>query len=202
MALAVTLLMIGASVVALVVSAAMKAQTPGMAYVHLIMSASVAVVLAVAGIREGRRLSAAGASPPALAASHARHMGLIWALALGATYATRLLVWREWPQFLAAFSLAACLCLFFAGQLTKDAAGGNGDKTMLTISRYLSWAQLAGMGLVMAGLVVDGKMTRFLTPRYGDWAANNIFFFGALGIAVLSAHALRTVPPPAPEDRN
>jgi hypothetical protein len=43
----------------------------------------------------------------------------------------------------------------------------------------------------MAGLLIDGKMTRFLVRRYTDWAANNIFFFGAFGLAVVAAYALR-----------
>jgi hypothetical protein len=34
-------------------------------------------------------------------------------------------------------------------------------------------------------------MSRFLTPRYTDWAANNVFFFGALAVGVISANALR-----------
>ena len=42
--------------------------------------------------------------------------------------------------------------------------------------------QVAGMVIVMVGLLVDGKMTRFAKARPGweDWAANNIFFFGAM----------------------
>ncbi len=43
----------------------------------------------------------------------------------------------------------------------------------------------------MIGLIIDGKMTRFLVPRHGDWAANNIFFGGALALAVISAYALK-----------
>ena len=42
----------------------------------------------------------------------------------------------------------------------------------------------------MLGLIVDGKMTRFLNPKYGDWAANNIFFFGALASPAISLNAL------------
>ena len=49
--------------------------------------------------------------------------------------------------------------------------------------------------VVMVGLLIDGKMTRFLVPRHGDWAANNIFFFGALALAVISAYALKTSAP-------
>jgi hypothetical protein len=50
---------------------------------------------------------------------------------------------------------------------------------------------------VVVGLLIDGKMTRFLVPRYGDWAANNIFFFGALAIGAISAYALKVGKPSA-----
>jgi hypothetical protein len=52
-------------------------------------------------------------------------------------------------------------------------------------------SQLAGMILVVVGLLIDGKMVRFLDPRYTDWAANNVFFFGALALAAISGHALK-----------
>ena len=61
---------------------------------------------------------------------------------------------------------------------------------MLRIARYLAIVQLVGMVVTMLGLIIDGKMVRFLTLRFTDWAANNVFF-GALGIAVISAYALR-----------
>jgi hypothetical protein len=49
---------------------------------------------------------------------------------------------------------------------------------------------------VVVGLIVDGKMTRFKTPRFTDWAANNIFFCGAFAVAVICAYALKTTPKP------
>jgi hypothetical protein len=50
---------------------------------------------------------------------------------------------------------------------------------------------------VVAGMLIDGKMTRFLTPRYTDWAANNIFFCGAVAVAAICAYALKTIPKPS-----
>jgi hypothetical protein len=48
------------------------------------------------------------------------------------------------------------------------------------------------MVVVMIGLAVDGKLMRFAKARPGweDWAANNIFFFGAMALAAIGAHAL------------
>ena len=108
-----------------------------------------------------------------------------------ATYATGVAFWHEWLSFFAAFAVAGAAALFFANLLQKDANAGKVDDTILKISRYLAYAQLFGMFLVMIGLVIDGKMTRFLVPRHGDWAANNIFFFGAFALAAISAHALK-----------
>ena len=45
--------------------------------------------------------------------------------------------------------------------------------------------------LTMLGLLIDGKMWRFLVVRYTDWAANDVFFFGAMAIALISGYALK-----------
>jgi hypothetical protein len=66
------------------------------------------------------------------------------------------------------------------------------DATMLRRARYLALIQFVGMIVVMLGLLIDGKMVRFLNPRHTDWAANNIFFFGALALAAISGYALKT----------
>jgi hypothetical protein len=39
--------------------------------------------------------------------------------------------------------------------------------------------------------LIDGKMVRYQTPRFTDWAANNVFFFGAMALAAISFNALR-----------
>jgi len=101
------------------------------------------------------------------------------------------LVWKEWWHFVLAFAVAAGLSFYFASTLKKDALAGKEDETMLKLARYLAMVQLAGMVITMVGLIIDGKMVRFLTLRFTDWAANNVFFFGALGIALISAYALR-----------
>jgi hypothetical protein len=188
---------IAASVIALVLTAAMKAKTPAFAYAHLAIALAAAAAFAAVAIRDMSRLGAARATPSALAASNAGHLGLVWtwgALAIAVTYGTEVLSWREWWQFLLAFVLAAGLCLFFSATLKKDAAGGKVDHTLLGIARVLSIVQLVGMAAVVIGLLVDGKMSRFLTPRFTDWAANNIFFAGALAVAAISGYALKMIP--------
>ncbi len=188
-------LSISASAALLVLTAALRPEGVHMAYAHMLIAAAVCICIALLYIKDNSALRKAGAGPSALAALTARYMGTVWswaALALAVTYATNILTWREWPHFLAASIVVAGLCLLFAAMLQKDANAGREDATMLRLGRILTWVQLVGVSLAVVGLLIDGKMTRFMTLRYTDWAANNVFFFGALAIAAISAHALRT----------
>lgn len=173
----------------LVISAAI-----GQPLMHMAASAFISLVIALVAIKVNRDMHEAGASKPAIAASTARHMGFVWvwgALSLLVTYFF-ILKWNEWLHFFMAFAVAGALCLFIASMLERDAATGREDPTMMKVARYLTIAQLVGMVITVIGLLVDGKMTRYLTPRFTDWAANNIFFFGAVALAALSANSLMT----------
>lgn len=190
----VPLIVAGLSLVFLVFAADARAVDVRMAYVHAVIAAATALLVAGIAVRQCRTLLAKAASASEIASSNAWYMGLIWGwgmLALIVIYGTGVLVWKEWWHFVLAFGLAAALSLYFARVLKNDALAGKEDETMLRIARYLAIVQLAGMVITMLGLIIDGKMVRFLTPRFTDWAANNIFFFGALGIAVISAYALQ-----------
>jgi|GEM_PF-556773 len=187
---------IGASLALLVVTAAAWLSSVDMAYANMAVAVAASMAFALVAIRDNLALRRAGAAKSAIASSTARYMGIVWiwgALALAATYATGVLVWREWWHFLLAFAAVGALCLLFAALLAKDARSGREDATMLKLGRQLAIIQLAGMVIAVLGLLIDGKMTRFLNPRYTDWAANNVFFFGALAIAAISANALRPV---------
>ena len=177
------------SMVLLVLSAAKN-----FVYLHMAVSAVVALFVALAAVQDGRNLRARGESSASIASSNARYMGLVWtwgALSLFLTY-NFVLSWREWFPFFVAFVTAAGLCLFFAATLNKDEAAGERDPIMKTIGHYLTIAQVIGMVVVMAGLLLDGKMTRFVKARPGweDWAANNIFFFGAMALAAIGTQSL------------
>lgn len=166
----------------------------GQPLMHMAAAAFIGLVIALLGIRENREQHHAGASKSAVASSTARYMGLVWvwgALALLVTYFF-ILKWHEWLHFFMAFAIAGALCLFIANMLGRDAEAGREDPSMMKVARYLTIAQLVGMVVTVIGLLVDGKMTRFLTPRFTDWAANNIFFFGAIALAALSANSLMT----------
>ena len=161
---------------------------------HMALSAIMALFVAFIAVRENNKAIASGASAAAVGAINARYMGLVWAwgaLVLVITYSS-VLEWKEWREFFAASVAFAGLCLFFSVLLGRSAKDGQEDSTLLKWSRYLAMGQLAGMIIAMVGLLIDGKMVRYQNPRYTDWAANNVFFFGALALAVISYFAIRS----------
>jgi hypothetical protein len=181
------------SIAALVGTAAARAGNVQMAYAHMGLAALASVLFAAIAIRDCRQLLASGAKYAEVAATNARSFGFVWAwgaLVLLITYGAGVLSWREWWQYTIPFAAAAGLSLLFSRTLQKEAQGDTEDRGLLKLGRYLAIIQLAGMVVAMAGLLIDGKMTRFLNVRYTDWAANNVFFFGALAIALISAFAL------------
>lgn len=183
--------------IALGIAVLVLSAAAGQPLLHMAVSALISLVIAWLAIRENRTLTAAGAAKATVASSTARHMGFVWvwgALSLLVTYYF-ILKWHEWLHFFSAFAIAGALCLFIANTLDRDTLAGREDETMMTVARYLTIVQLVGMVATVIGLIVDGKMTRFLTPRFTDWAANNIFFFGAVALAAISLNALRTSKP-------
>ena len=184
---------IGASVAALVVTAALKLHDMNMAYLHMAITAAVSIGMALVAMLQLREEAPDSRVGHAIKASAGlRHMGLVWtwaALALFATYAF-VLQWREWWHFALAFALLAGVCLWLAVTLRRDARAGSEDDTMLKLARILTIVHLATGLITMLGLVIDGKMVRFMVPRHQDWAAQNIFFFGALALAAISWTAL------------
>lgn len=173
-------------------SATVLSAAAGKPEVLMAMTGLVSLVIAIMAIREDRALRAAGASRAEVAASTARYMGLIWtwgALGLLIVYKFILIEWKEWWHFFLMFAGVAVLSLFFAATLSKDAQSGKEDETMLRLGRALTWAQLIGMGLTVVGLIIDPNKS-FMTAREPDWAANNIFFYGALALAAISANAI------------
>lgn len=181
------------SVVVLILSAAMRDGGVHMAYAHMAISAAVSISFALIYVRETEAMRMAGAKQSEIDASGARFSCIVWAwaaLALASTYGTGILVWHEWLTFVIACVVAAGISMAVGDMLRKDAAKGSDDQTMVRIGRYLTLIQFVVALLIMVGLVLDGKMTRYLTPRYADWAANNIFFFGALALAAISGYAL------------
>jgi hypothetical protein len=160
--------------------------------IYMAITALISIVIAFMAIKDQRDLEASGASASVISASTARYMGLVWtwgALALLVTYYFILPAWREWPHFFAGLAVVGVLCLFFASTLMGDSEKGKDDATMLKLGRYLTIAQLAGTAIAIAGLLIDPDK-QFLNVKRLDWAAVNVFFFGAVALAAISAHAL------------
>ena len=159
---------------------------------HMAASGAVSLVLAILAVREHAALNASGASKSVVGASTARYAGLIWAWgALGILVTYDFILdkkWPEWPQYFLGFMLAAAGCLFFANMLSKDSASGKDDSSVLSLGRALVILQFIGMMVAAITMLIDGKFPRGL--EYPDWAARNIFFFGALSIAAISLTAL------------
>ena len=182
-----------ASVPVLVILASMNSYVA-----HLVFALAVVAVVALAAYRKNRlELARRILSPSGLASINATYMTLIWAwggISIAAIYLLspelhELNWWRkEWWQFVLGFGAAAVTSAIFAYMLYGDQSE-YGDETRLTRwSRYFAIIQLIAMVGTMLGLIIDGKMD------FGwiDWSANNIFFSGAAGLAVVSWIALRT----------
>ena len=164
--------------------------------IHTTVAALVALSMAGMALNENWNQRKADMSENVVAASTARHMGVVWiwgALSLFVTYFF-ILEWKEWLVFTIAFASVGILCLLFAAALDRDEQAGRKDETLQRLAKYLSIGQLIGMAITVIGLIVDGKwpVTVESNPGWADWAANNIFFFGALGIALITANALYT----------
>ncbi len=163
---------------------------------HTVAAALIALAIAGVAVAENWQQRKAGVSENVVAASTARNMGLVWtwgALSLFVTYFF-IISWKEWLVFTAAFAVVGVLCLFFAATLDRDEAAGRADDTIQKLAKYLSIGQLVGMVIAMVGLTIDGKfpVSKESNPGWEDWAANNIFFFGALSVAIITANALYT----------
>lgn len=187
--LAIWMITLSVSLAAVILSAAAEQPT-----VHTFVAALIALAIAGMAVTENWQQRKAGLSENVISASTARHMGLVWiwgALSLFVTYFF-ILTWKEWLVFTGAFAAVGILCLLFAAALDNDEQKGRKDQTMLSLARYLSIGQIIGMVLAMVGLVIDGKFPVTVKANAGwqDWAANNIFFFGALAIAIITANAL------------
>jgi hypothetical protein len=182
-------LVIAASVAILVVTAAAQ-----MFYLHMAVAAVIALFMALAALRANTKATEAGDSEASVAALNARYMGIVWSwgsLALFITYIS-VLSWKEWWQFLIAFVLAAAISMFFAILLRREVEQDTEDPALLNLARILAIVQLAGMLAIMVGLLIDGKMQRFVGAKvHSDWAANNVFFFGAMALALISWMAIK-----------
>ncbi|MGH1419490.1 MAG: hypothetical protein ACRBCJ_11585 [Hyphomicrobiaceae bacterium] len=162
--------------------------------IHMITAGVAGLIFAILAIIDESKRRKGGASETLVSAYNARNMGLVWiwgAVGLLITYLF-FLHWHEWLTFFLVFAGVGAMCLVFSNMLMRDANSDTADDTITKLARYMAVAQLVGMIITMVGLIIDGKMVRYQNIRAGweDWAANNIFFFGAMALAIISANAL------------
>ncbi len=183
-----------ASVVLMIVFASRRGDGVHMAYAHMGLAALVAVSFAASFFKANTALRTSGASQSAIAATTSRYVGYVWgwgAACLLTVYATGVLSWREWLHFTVAALVLSAASLIFATMLQRDADAGRDDAALLKLGNLLAKIMLVGMIAAIVGFLVDGKMVRFLNPRFTDWAANNVFFFGAVSLAAITGYALK-----------
>jgi hypothetical protein len=164
----------------------------GMPHVHMGVTALITLAIAIVAVQSYRNLAATNVNRSALAASTSRFIALVWiwaGVAILFTY-QYILTWREWWQFSAGLLLVGGLCFALSILFKRDAAAGKEDESILKISRQLNVVQVAGMLIAAIGLVADNKFNFSGSAARPDWAANNIFFFGALAVACIGVHAL------------
>lgn len=181
------------SVALLAITAGSRAGDVNMAYANMAVAAIVNLFFVILALRSTAALRASGASRSAVAADGAKSMSFIWiwgGIGLAVVYGTGVLNWKEWWHFLLAFMAAAGICTYSSMMLQKRADAGQDDEGLLKQGHYATIGQLLGMVVIVVGLLIDGKMVRFYTERYTDWAANNIFFFGSAALGVICIYMI------------
>lgn len=174
------------------VGVTIAAVTTGQSPIHMAVAALVSLGITLLAVFDRRKLLAGAAPDAAVASSTARHLGLLWAWGGLTILISYVLIidryWPEWWHFFIGFSFAAIASILFARMLDKDLAAGRSDDAVTKAGSILLKVQVVGMIVAIVSLFVDGKFPRSAT--YVDWVGCNIFFFGALGVALISIEAL------------
>lgn len=176
-------------------------------YLHLFIAAAIPTAIAQS---YWQNTSSGGTTPgdiPGKAIDALRHIAGVWswgALALIVTYASSILTWREYGRFVVAFTLLASGSLVLASLLAKPGSSLRADDRLLKVARIASLVTCVALAIVAVGLLVhDGRSFRFggkvvnaqlaVLQRDGwqDWAANHIFFYGAIAVSAIAYKAMR-----------
>ncbi len=185
---------IAISVSMLAISAAMGGYDPAFATLHLLVSGMVATIMALLALREARELSSDGETRGLVAANLTRHMGLLWAwgaLVLVITYGTGILAWSAWWQYFLSFMVFAGLCLFLSKILQEDHDAGRPDEKMLRVSLALAVTTLFVV-VVASGAIGFARLGGVQAAESAVWAADHVFVFGGLAMAVVASYLLKT----------
>lgn len=185
---------IAVSVSLLAISAALGGYDPAFATLHLLVAGVVATVMALLALREARELASNGETRGLVAANLTRHMGLLWAwgaLVLVITYGTGILAWSAWWQYFLSFMVFAGLCLFLSKILQEDHDAGRPDEKMLRVSLALAVITLFVV-VVASGAIGFARLGGVQSAGSDIWAADHVFVFGGLAMAVVASYLLKT----------
>lgn len=186
-------------IMALAISISVHAITAAMPAVelHALISAMITLVIAVLAVRENERALMVGVDAFQLASTNAHYMAIVWAwagLTITLTYAS-VMHWPDWWHYAMPIGGAALLYLCFANLMVKGTEGTTAARG-LKIARFLAIVQLVGALAVIVGSIASGKLafasSHTVATLARDWAANDIFFFGATALAVISAVAIKS----------
>ena len=122
------------------------------------------------------------------ASANARFMGFAYAwgsLSIASMYYLTDLYWYHAYQYTLYLAVPAAISILFARTLSSSKGSGYSEGN-LSLSKYITVVQAIAMLGIIFYLLSSGK----LGVIRKDWAADNVFFWGAVTLLVLSILAL------------
>ncbi|MGE3915083.1 MAG: hypothetical protein AB7F78_05230 [Hyphomicrobiaceae bacterium] len=189
---AIWMLGISSSVAIAVIAAATQSYYP-----HMAISALVSILIALAAFRELRQPQPGDVTGrPDMPL---RHIGLICAwgsLTIVATYAFDILSWSGWWRAFLFLLAVAGASLSLSTAMRKAREEGQADQGLLRLTQSFAIVLILAMFAAVADMSLGGHVSNSgaaseLSRGHQDWAARNVFFFGAFAIAFLSGAAFK-----------
>ena len=137
-----------------------------------------------------------------MAAGLTRHMGLLWAwaaLVTAITYGTGILSWSPWWQYFLSFMVFSGLCLFVSKVITEDQLAGRPDDKMQRVCLGLAATTLFIVVMAVVGAIGFARLAGYQPDETGAWAADHVFVFDGMAIAVVAGFLLKTASTAAPD---
>ena len=129
-------------------------------------------------------------------------MGLLWAwaaLVTAITYGTGILSWSPWWQYFLSFMVFSGLCLFVSKVITEDQLAGRPDDKMQRVCLGLAATTLFIVVMAVVGAIGFARLAGYQPDETGAWAADHVFVFDGMAIAVVAGFLLKTASTAAPD---
>jgi hypothetical protein len=109
-----------------------------------------------------------------------------------------ILSWSPWWQYFLSFMVLSGLCLFVSKVITDDQLAGRPDDKMQRVCLGLAATTL--FIVVMAvGAIGFARLAGYKPHETGAWAADHVFVFGGMAIAVVAGFLLKMASTAAPD---